>query len=167
VGVVWTVTEEPDRTDELSHPPFAGSCLPLAETCGRRDAFDSDCPPEGGRMASETPYRVGAGFAFGLVLIGAGVSSLLERAHVLDRITIGQWWPAVPLVVGFAKLAVGAEGERGEGWTFLAVAGWGLLVSLTSITIGQTWPALLLIWGAAIIAKSLFEAPHTENRHVR
>ena len=98
--------------------------------------------------------RIGSGFVFGLVLIAAGISSLLERAHVFETISVGRWWPLLLVAVGLAKLT-GQPEERRRGWLFLAIGGWCLIVALTPMTLGETWPLILMIWGGSIIWNGL------------
>jgi hypothetical protein len=93
--------------------------------------------------------RIGARLVIGLVLITAGISSLLERAHVFDRIEFGQWWPLVPISIGLSKLA--RHPEQQGGWVLLALGGWLLVVTLTPLTFGETWPLLVMVWGASMI----------------
>ena len=121
-------------------------------------------------MTSARTDRIGPGFVFGLVLIGAGISSLLERAHVFEDISVGQWWPLLLLAVGLAKLTA-QPGERRQGWIFLALGGWCLIVTLTPINFSETWPLILMVWGGSMIWSGLTEAeravePGRENSHV-
>ena len=104
--------------------------------------------------------RIGAGFVFGLVLIASGISSLLERAHVFETITIGQWWPLVLVAIGLAKLKGPSEDRRG-GWIFLGLGGWGLAIVFTSLTFSDTWPMVLLVWGASMIWSGLMDQEPT------
>jgi hypothetical protein len=93
----------------------------------------------------------------GLVLITAGISSLFERAHVFDRIELGQWWPLVPIIIGLSKLA--RNPERRGGWALLALGGWLLVITLTSLSFGETWPLLVMVWGASMIWQGLDMKP--------
>jgi LiaF transmembrane domain len=101
--------------------------------------------------------RIGSSFVLGLVLIAAGVSSLLERAHVFASISIGQWWPLLVVVIGLAKLS-GRPEERRRGWMFLGIGGWCLVVALTPLTFSDTWPLLLMLWGGSMIWCGLEDA---------
>ncbi len=101
-------------------------------------------------MKSRETDRFGSGFVLGLVLIASGVSSLLERAHVFESITIGQWWPLLLIALGLVKLS-GQPEERRRGWVFVGIGGWCLIVALSALTFSDTWPLLLMIWGGSML----------------
>ena len=108
----------------------------------------------------------GARFIIGALLITAGVSSLLERAHLLDEVELSQWWPLVLIAIGLAKLAGGTEHRTGA-WLFLGVGGWLLISAIASIAVGDTWPLLLLVWGGATVWRALGQhAEIGEHSHV-
>ena len=104
-------------------------------------------------MESSRSDRVGPGFVFGLLLIAAGLSSLLERAHVLENVSFGLWWPIVPIGIGLAQIANWRTGSA--GWMTLGFGLWSLVVVLTPIDFAETWPLLLLVWGASMIWRGL------------
>ena len=97
--------------------------------------------------------RIRARFVIGLLLITAGISSLLERAHVFDQIELGQWWPLIPITIGLSKLA--RHPEQPGGWVLLAIGGWLLVVTWTTLRFGETWPLLVMVWGASMIWRGL------------
>jgi hypothetical protein len=97
--------------------------------------------------------RTDSGFMLGLVLIAAGIASLLERAHVFETISVSQWWPLLLIAIGLAKLR--RPEERRRGWLFLGLGGWCLFVALTALTFSDTWPMLLLVWGAWMVWSGL------------
>jgi hypothetical protein len=101
--------------------------------------------------------RIRARLVIGLVLVSAGISSLLERAHVFDQIELGQWWPLLPITAGLFQLARHPE-QRG-GWVLLALGGWLLGITLTSLRFGETWPLLVMVWGASLIWQGLDTKP--------
>ena len=100
--------------------------------------------------------RIRPRLVIGLVLITAAISSLLERAHVFDRVELELWWPLVPIVLGLSKLARRPE-EQG-GWGLLALGGWLLAINVTPLQFGETWPLFVLVWGGSMIWQGLSEA---------
>ena len=97
--------------------------------------------------------RMGPGFMFGLLLITAGLSSLLERARVLENVSVGLWWPIVPIGIGLAQIA--NRRTASGGWMMLGFGFWSLVVVLTPIDFAETWPLLLLVWGAYMTWRGL------------
>jgi hypothetical protein len=89
-------------------------------------------------------------FVVGLVLIAAGVSTLVERAHIFEHVGIWPWWPLALVAVGLARMASGPAARR-RGWLLLGLGVCSLVATLTSISFAETWPLVLMIWGGSMI----------------
>jgi hypothetical protein len=94
------------------------------------------------------------GFIVGLVLIAAGVSTLVERAHLFEHVGVGRWWFLLLAAIGLVRIA-GDPAERRRGWILAGVGAWGLAVTLTPLSFAETWPLALMIWGGSMIWRAV------------
>ncbi len=104
--------------------------------------------------STRSANRVGPKLVFGILLMAAGLSSLLERLGVIDHFDLGRWWPLILVAIGAGKLT-GQAPDRQQGWFFLGMGAWFLIITTTAVSFGDTWPVLLLLWGVSTIWSGL------------
>lgn len=90
----------------------------------------------------------------GIILVVVGGAMLLDRAGVVDfGDTVGKWWPALLILLGIERLAVG---RRFSLWPVFAILVGGLLLaqhlgSLPGSFWSYFWPALLILLGVKFL----------------
>lgn len=103
---------------------------------------------------------------FGLLLIAVGFVVLLDQTGAIDADTsVGEWWPAVLIVLGLGQLAEQRRLSPGP----LIVTGVGVLLLLVEVDLlpgsfwDYFWPTLLIAFGVWLVlrrsAPSMFGRP--------
>jgi cell wall-active antibiotic response 4TMS protein YvqF len=91
---------------------------------------------------------------FGLVVITLGLLFTLDNLGLVDSGDVLQWWPAVLVAYGVARLTgLGGPANLSAGALFTLVGGWMLLhnLGLISVGIGQLWPLVLVLVGVTMV----------------
>jgi hypothetical protein len=103
-------------------------------------------------------FRITGRFILGLAVLALGVLWTLDNLDLVDASRYMQYWPAILVAVGLAKLVAGRSGsERMSGviWTF--IGGWLLLHSLgyVHVSIWRLWPVFLILIGLSMVVRSM------------
>ena len=95
----------------------------------------------------------------GLILIGIGTISLLDRFDIADfGDIISMWWPMIIVLVGVRKLF--QPRTMWAGLWLVAIGTWLQFVRfhVFGMTFRTSWPFLLIALGAGITLRALFDA---------
>jgi hypothetical protein len=94
---------------------------------------------------------------FGLVVIALGILFTLDNLDLIESGDILRWWPALLIVVGFAKILGVGTLPRPVFGGFVALLGtWWLLNNLDIIDLEpwDLWPVFLIGIGIAIVIRA-------------
>ena len=97
--------------------------------------------------------RLSGSFAFGLVIIGVGVTLLLGSFGVLDSGDLFQWIPSLFIVLGAAIMIKNRFRQIG-GPVLMIIVATLVQIMILGADIGRYWPLILVAVGAVIIIKS-------------
>lgn len=101
----------------------------------------------------------GGRLVFGAIILLLGILFLLENLGILYVQRLWQFWPAILIAMGVARLIDGRDWHR-KSWG-ATVAGMGVIFLANSLGYlpwrawDLLWPALLIFWGIVILARGL------------
>jgi len=91
----------------------------------------NDSPTQTQASSPSFGFRVTGRFVIGLAVLALGVLWTLDNLDLVDASRYMQYWPAILIAVGLAKLVTGRSGsERMSGVIWSFIGGWLLLHSL-------------------------------------
>src|SRR5262249_1575190 len=116
---------------------------------------------QGGRrdtMRSRRIRRRGDSLAWGLILIGLGVTFLLMNSGVWPNDTLRHWWPMLVILSGIGSIPA-ARGPRSIGSAVMvcAMGGWLLVATNDWYGLGWTrsWPLVFVAVGLGSLTEAI------------
>jgi hypothetical protein len=102
------------------------------------------------------------GVVWGVFLVSLGALLLLMqvgalRIHLRD---FGQWWPAIPVVIGVAMVAAGGRSKtiaEGVGFVLLGIWFFAVTQHWYGLTYLRGWPLLIVIWGFEMVLAAVLD----------
>jgi hypothetical protein len=104
--------------------------------------------------------RTGLGrLIFGLVVLGLGVTFLLDELDLVESDRVLHYWPVILLLIAAVKLLAPAgptDRTAGIFFAFLGLLFLGDTANWYSVDFSLVWPALLILLGLFIVKRGLF-----------
>ena len=109
-------------------------------------------------MPEKTSSPLTSRSIFGLIIVTIGVLLTLDNLGLVEIGDLWQYWPAILVLIGVAKLSAGTTAGRGGGLFWLAA---GLLLLVPVVfeeveweDIWRFWPVVLIVLGISMVARS-------------
>lgn len=115
-------------------------------------------------MAETRAVRFDGRLLFGLVLLTVGVLITLDNLDLMETGYILQWWPAILVVIGLAKL-LGLGTTRhlvwGTAFTVFGVLMLGDALERWDFEFWNFWPLVMIFVGASLLSRGFRARPGT------
>lgn len=121
-------------------------------------------------MDTDTSYAWRRQLLWGVLIIVAGVTLVLDRMAIIELGTAWQYWPLILVVMGMNKM-VGYPTARHftDGLWLILMGLWlfAVVQGVFGLTWLNSWPLIIIAFGIKMVVEPLIKArfaPHRESR---
>ncbi len=109
----------------------------------------------------------------GIVLLGAGVATLLDNVDAWEIGMLWRFWPLILIALGLANAYEALRRRQGDGSYFLLGIGIWMLVgsfNVFGLSYGSAFPLAIIVVGFGTVLHAIIDVPvpaNKENGHER